>query len=79
MFSSFVKWHEHIDLTAICLQTVKWSSSSFWPIDETLTDTTILGHSRSNDSKGVPYILQKFQDWNITVRWFSDISRTPCR
>ena len=42
------------------MHSVKWSNSSIWPIDGTITCTTVLGHSgpRSDGDEGVLYISQ---------------------
>ena len=53
-------------------------TNSIWFINETLTSPTTLGQSGpgSNHNEEVSPYFPKLQNWSLTIKWFSDISRT---
>ena len=79
------------DLSKCCYvlpwQELVWAAqfahhSSIWPIDRTFSSVTTPGQSGpgSDGNEGVLYIPLKFQHcWNLTIRLFCVICRTPIR
>ena len=60
---SLFNTNNSIKKAAICLHTAKWSISSIWPIDGTLSSTTTPSQSEpeSNGNEGVISFLQSYK------------------